>query len=129
VEVENANGVEYCAIPKAENLSLHKCSDEWTMVGKVKLDLSGKGFFVDNPQTKVSLTSKLEGMTQANESKFTNIVRCLLAHEEYRCGTIFEMNRMSKVLCDHPHLNTTNIMTELMSREDLLEYFSITRGG
>jgi hypothetical protein len=103
---------EYCFPAKGDTENLHKCSGEWTRV---------------NHKSSKLIDFKLGKIGQSNESKFIDIVECIQAHDEYRHGTILAKKTLSEVVFQQSHLHTKKILTELMSRDDLVEYSSMLR--
>jgi hypothetical protein len=124
------NGYEFYFPVEEDAKSLHKCSGEWRKIVHAKYD-SDEGEYVIGScegRTGITINFKLEQLNQANESKFIDVVKCIQTHEEYRHGTIFETNPLSKVLFQHRHLRTKKIMAELMSRDELLDFFALSQG-
>jgi hypothetical protein len=97
------------------NKVLYRCSGEWKFS-----DYFGLKYY--SGPTSCPFMFKLELICAQEEEEFINIVKFIQVHAEYRHGTIFATDKLSAVIYKHPHLRSEKILTELMTRDDLIQY-------
>jgi hypothetical protein len=113
---------EYSFYPKNLHTLLLRGSDDWKSAYSCN-DI-GSGYLSNgNP---IFFMFEIEKLKEDEVNKFVSIVRILQTNEEYKRDTIFQDHSLASVLFKHPQLRTKRILQELMTREDLIEYATLT---